>query len=505
MCNGSNGAIWLFWPSNVNTYDKSLDQNYFMLGWRHNSQTVNTLYVIAGIIPRNQYSFNQVESAVSVLKKKYTASDDLLSKIHVFEDLSTSSSPVTRIIQYDPCLGFEYYSHSTSLWSFKVDIQDSHSFYKSSYDSFMIEISEANRIFREVLFILNDEPENRFPQYNHWEQCNISIPKDIVSCVHFQTLPLPSWEIFNILHRSKSASIIHHDRKINYVTVQDICRCKLERDQDIWVNSMDSILGIVTGIMWVRYSTTIISWMSHIWEYFNSTVLYDNIKWLEQFPVGFKLNVPLTIVFGRLILMLSSVYQSMLSQLWSYAWLDFSLGYISIIFGFRSLLSICHDLARLSTVHISVLNIFFRTIFWFQSSLIRSLWHLFRGKKRNILRQRSDTLQYDFMQLFLGTIMFVICIFLFTTVLVYCIYFCVLDLLIQCAIMVLRLCYIFVSSFPFGYLAASLFQPFSLTIKSEVVEMEGVGGNVHYYKVQRKTLNWLHIVIQGYKKVFGKL
>ena len=59
-----------------------------------------------------------------------------------------------------------------------------------------------------------------------------------------------------------------------------------------------------------------------------------------------------------------------------------------------------------------------RTWNW-QLTIIISLFHLFRGKKRNVLRNRIDSCDYDLDQLLLGTILFTLLFFLIPTVFVF--------------------------------------------------------------------------------------
>jgi phosphatidylinositol glycan class Q protein len=58
-------------------------------------------------------------------------------------------------------------------------------------------------------------------------------------------------------------------------------------------------------------------------------------------------------------------------------------------------------------------------IYNWQLTIIISLFHLFRGKKRNILRNRIDSCDYDLDQLLLGTILFTLLFFLLPTVAVF--------------------------------------------------------------------------------------
>ncbi|KAJ2394259.1 pig-Q [Coemansia sp. RSA 2559] len=50
---------------------------------------------------------------------------------------------------------------------------------------------------------------------------------------------------------------------------------------------------------------------------------------------------------------------------------------------------------------------------------LSSLFNLFRGRKRNVLRNRIDSCDYDLDQLLIGTILFTLLTYLFPTVLVY--------------------------------------------------------------------------------------
>ena len=82
-------------------------------------------------------------------------------------------------------------------------------------------------------------------------------------------------------------------------------------------------------------------------------------------------------------------------------------------------ISLFSDLVSLLTLHIYSFYIASARIFNWQLTIIISLFHLFRGKKRNVLRDRIDSCDYDLDQLLLGTIMFTLLAFLFPTVMVF--------------------------------------------------------------------------------------
>lgn len=77
------------------------------------------------------------------------------------------------------------------------------------------------------------------------------------------------------------------------------------------------------------------------------------------------------------------------------------------------------DLASLLTVHIYAFYMASARIYRWQLETITSLFHLFRGKKHNVLRNRIDSCDYDLDQLLLGTILFTLLVFLLPTVVVF--------------------------------------------------------------------------------------
>jgi phosphatidylinositol glycan class Q protein len=82
-------------------------------------------------------------------------------------------------------------------------------------------------------------------------------------------------------------------------------------------------------------------------------------------------------------------------------------------------ISLFSDLVSVLTLHIYCFYVASARIFHWQLTIIISLFHLFRGKKRNILRNRIDSCDYDLDQLLLGTILFTLLFFLLPTVFVF--------------------------------------------------------------------------------------
>ena len=82
-------------------------------------------------------------------------------------------------------------------------------------------------------------------------------------------------------------------------------------------------------------------------------------------------------------------------------------------------ISLFSDLLSALTVHIYCFYTASARIFHWQLTIIVSLFHLFRGKKHNVLRNRIDSCDYNLDQLLLGTILFTLLSFLLPTVIVF--------------------------------------------------------------------------------------
>lgn len=92
---------------------------------------------------------------------------------------------------------------------------------------------------------------------------------------------------------------------------------------------------------------------------------------------------------------------------------------LSGAFGATMALSLISDLLAFTTIHIYWFYMVAARIFHWQLTILYSLFNLFRGKKRNTLRHRIDSCDYDLDQLLLGTILFTLLTFLFPTIVVY--------------------------------------------------------------------------------------
>lgn len=137
-------------------------------------------------------------------------------------------------------------------------------------------------------------------------------------------------------------------------------------------------------------------------------------------PAGLKLN-------GNLSRFLGTMFQWIIS-LWSLAaeeavkhvrHLVLLLGIVALLLGASMATALLADVVRLGCLHIRFCYFLAARIYSWQFRVISSLFHLFRGKKWNVLRNRLDSAEYDLDQLLLGTILFASLVCLLPTVAVY--------------------------------------------------------------------------------------
>jgi hypothetical protein len=230
--------------------------------------------------------------------------------------------------------------------------------------------------------------------------------------------------------------------------------------------TLDALLGLLIAILLLvalRY-TNLASYSVTI-QQGSLQVLQDYIVWLERFPAGFKLNVQLTHNMGHEIRNLIGVHQQLLesSTLWNVeycqTWGIPILAFVAATFGWTTFLAVVMDLWRLQIIYAIVLAFSFRNLYKAELYLLSALWRLFRGKKRNVLRQRTDSMQYDAMQLLVGTVGFCICIFLWTTIWVYYTFFMVWNVWMHLPLFLLWIVYSVSRTIPLGHLWWRSFRP----------------------------------------------
>ncbi|KAK6312529.1 hypothetical protein J4Q44_G00181930 [Coregonus suidteri] len=158
--------------------------------------------------------------------------------------------------------------------------------------------------------------------------------------------------------------------------------------------------------------------------------LEELLQWLMGAPAGLKMNRALDQVLGRFFLYHIHLWISYIHLMSPF--IEMILWYVglSACLGLTFALSLLSDITALLTFHIYCFYVYGARLYCLKVYGLSSLWRLFRGKKWNVLRQRVDSCSYDLDQLFIGTLLFTILLFLLPTTALYYLVFTMLRLVV---------------------------------------------------------------------------
>jgi phosphatidylinositol N-acetylglucosaminyltransferase subunit Q len=187
----------------------------------------------------------------------------------------------------------------------------------------------------------------------------------------------------------------------------------------LWLVANDVIIGIALGSYIIDNAAFVAYSIDRILSTYAVAGLQAMILWLMDWPAGLKLNNDLAAFLGDLFLWVIDYWATWMAGLRPF------LSHIILFIGFSSFagasmpIALFSDLLSVLTLHIYSFYVASARIYSWQLTIIISLFHLFRGKKRNVLRNRIDSCDYDLDQLLLGTILFTLLFFLLPTVVVF--------------------------------------------------------------------------------------
>ncbi|KIW28613.1 uncharacterized protein PV07_08261 [Cladophialophora immunda] len=188
----------------------------------------------------------------------------------------------------------------------------------------------------------------------------------------------------------------------------------------LWLVANDVIIGIALGSFISDNAQATSQLIGGVLDEYTIEGLKRMIRWLMSYPGGLKLNTELAAFLGDLFLWVIEYWASTIVVLIvpRLPTVVYFVGCSSFA-GATMPIAIFSDLLSLLTMHIYSFYVASARIFNWQLTIIVSLFHLFRGKKRNVLRNRIDNCDYDLDQLLLGTILFTLLFFLLPTVVVF--------------------------------------------------------------------------------------
>lgn len=217
----------------------------------------------------------------------------------------------------------------------------------------------------------------------------------------------------------------------------------------IWLVLNDIIIGWAVGAVVCEHSQVIASFLDTSIR----TLLIDNLQWalvwLNNWPAGLKLNSELSQFFCHLLL--GAVIG------WNRALESFLLPYLpQLIYtagtigccGVTLTISLFSDLLSVTTAHVQLCYHISRLVYRQQLNIAGSLWHIFRGKRYNVLRHRVDSWSYDLDQLLFGTILFTLTAFIFPTTFTYYLLFATIQLATFLGLALMNVALVLVNQFP---------------------------------------------------------
>ncbi|KAK4461085.1 hypothetical protein QBC42DRAFT_179242 [Cladorrhinum samala] len=187
----------------------------------------------------------------------------------------------------------------------------------------------------------------------------------------------------------------------------------------LWLVANDVIIGIALGSYIIDNADWVAWKISDLLSRYTVDALQSSISWLMGWPAGLKLNGELAEFLGDLFLWVIEYWSSCIETLQPV------LPHMIWFIGFSSFagasmpIALFSDLLSILTIHIYSFYLASARIYHWQLNILTSLFHLFRGKKHNVLRNRIDSCDYDLDQLLVGTILFTLLFFLLPTVVVF--------------------------------------------------------------------------------------
>lgn len=188
----------------------------------------------------------------------------------------------------------------------------------------------------------------------------------------------------------------------------------------LWLIANDISFGITLGTILFESSAKLSVSLHYVLELVLYTSLRKVTLFLDNSPFGIKLNGALAKFLSELFLwIIDFSYVAYIKHIIRQQTLE---QFIKIMASFCSVLgatfalSLAVDFLSLLSMHISLFYFISAKIYHWKLSVMHTLFYLFCGKKRNVLRNRVDSNMFQLDQLLMGTLLFTVLVFLLPTV-----------------------------------------------------------------------------------------
>ncbi|ORX61329.1 Gpi1-domain-containing protein [Hesseltinella vesiculosa] len=187
----------------------------------------------------------------------------------------------------------------------------------------------------------------------------------------------------------------------------------------MWLVANDIIIGMAIGSYLMGNCEYVSRTLHALLKTYTVDSLSSMMYWFLETPAGLKLNIELGRFLSELFLWLIHLWMECMTYM--EPWTPKILYFIgcSGVFGISMVIALLSDMLAVLTMQLYCFYMVAARIFNWQLVTLYALFNLFRGKKRNMLRNRIDSCDYDLDQLLLGTCLFTLLTFLFPTVFLY--------------------------------------------------------------------------------------
>ncbi|CDZ97276.1 N-acetylglucosaminyltransferase complex, subunit PIG-Q/GPI1, required for phosphatidylinositol biosynthesis [Phaffia rhodozyma] len=264
-----------------------------------------------------------------------------------------------------------------------------------------------------------------------------------------------STTVDQISHRASAIALLHsqaptHEHRPELNNVYDRSRY-INFYNIIWLVLNDFIFGWTIGSILCENENYLGTLALKFLKKYTVELPKSAMEWLNSWPLGFKLNTDLSLFFASTFSFIISKWDHIVLKVISnyLSQTIFVLGSIGIWGGgLTAMLAVLSDLLSLSMVHLYVTYRLATVIFGGMKNILGGLFDVFRGKRKNVLRNRLDSFDYSIDQLLLGTVLFTLSLFLFPTVLAYYLCFSLMRSAVLAAQAMIGICLALLNRFP---------------------------------------------------------
>ena len=275
--------------------------------------------------------------------------------------------------------------------------------------------------------------------YSHFQLVNYSafIQQIDLRCQQICYFPVQYQRINKKDTIQKVGSMLKQENSNNQ-TLNSRMPCKFYPDyillyNTVWLIINDISFGLIFGAILTENRDFLVSTSHRILKFF----LYDLLKtitiMLASNPFGIKLNAELANFLSELFLwVIEFSYSAFIKLLIDPETLSTLLTltiYMIFLVGFSFGVSLAIDFFAVLSFPIYVFYRISSKLYHCQLNIMASLFNLFCGKKKNVLRNRVDHNYFQLDQLLLGTLLFIILVFLTPTVMAFYMSYTVLRML----------------------------------------------------------------------------